>query len=181
MDFYKECLVEKIPSQRERLKTFFLWGIISFVMFALFVWGFIFLSNIARIVFFVAVAVLVLDKYYFNKFLYKLSLKTEYEYTLTNTTLDIDKIVAKSERSRMLTFDLKDIRLMTPMRLVTSAEYDGNFKTVAEACVDIGDMDSTYCVIADTEKYGRLRLVFTPDEEFIGVMAPLLGSKLRKE
>ena len=180
MDFYKECLVEKVMTSKERVIKYMTWGAITFVLFALFVWGFVFLDMVGRILFLVAAGVLVLDKFYWNKFVYKLSFKVEYEYTLTNTTLDIDKILAKSERVRMLTFDVKEIELMTPMSLVTSAEYDGTFRTVAEACADIGDLDNTYCIIAETERYGRLRLTLTPNEGIIDLMKPVLGRRLRQ-
>ena len=181
MDFYKECLVKKVLTSEERAKRYAAWGLISFILFALFVWGFILFNTIARLLAFVAVTYLVMEKYYFNKFLYKLSFKIEYEYTLTNTLLDIDKIVAQSERSRLLSFDIKEIELMTPMSLINSSEYDGKFKTIAEACEDLGDLENTYCIIAETEKYGRLRVVFTPDQGFIDVMAPMLGRRLRKQ
>ena len=180
MDFYKECLVEKVMTSKERVIKYMIWGAISFALFALFIWGFVLLSMIGRILFLVVAGVLVLDKFYWNKFTYKLSFKIEYEYTLTNTTLDIDKIIAKSERQRMLSFDIKDIELMTPMDLVTSAEYDGDFKTVAEACADISDLENTYCIIADTDRYGRLRLTLTPNEGIIELMKPVLGRRLRQ-
>lgn len=181
MDFYKECLVEKVPTSSERIKKNAVMGVITFVLFALGFWGFILFNSIARIAFLILVALLILDKYYFNKFLYKLSFKIEYEYTLTNTTLDIDKIVAQSDRTRMLSFDLKDVELMTPMSLIESREYDGSFKTVAEACADITDFENTYCIIADTEKYGRVRVVFTPNEALLELMKPMLNRRFREK
>lgn len=185
MDFYRECLVEKVLTPKERYIRFAAWGAISFVLFVLFVFGILIyfsdISLVARILFFVGVVLLVMDKYYFNKFVYKLSFKLEYEYTLTNSTLDIDKIIAKSERSRLISFDVKEIELMSPMSLIESREYDGSFKTVAEACADLGDLEGTYCVIADTDRYGRLRLVFTPNEDMLNMMSSMLGNKLRKK
>ena len=180
MDFYRECLVEKEMTSRERVIKYLAWGAISFALFALFVWGVILLNMIGRILFLVVGGVLVLDKFYWNRFVYRLSFKVEYEYTLTNTTLDIDKIIAKSERVKMLSFDVKEIELMTPMSLVESREYDDQFRTVAEACADITDLEHTYCIIANTDRYGRLRLTLTPDEGIIELMKPVLGRRLRQ-
>lgn len=181
MDFYKECLVEKVMTSSERMKKNAIWGVITFVLFALGFWGFILFNSIARIIFLILVALIVFDKFYFNKVLYKLSFKVEYEYTLTNTTLDIDKIVAQTDRTRMLSFEMKDIELMTPMSLIESREYDGTFKTVAEACADITDFENTYCIIADTEKYGRVRVVFTPNEGMLELMKTMLNRRFREK
>lgn len=179
-DFYKECLVKKVLTPKERFTRGFIRGVISFVLAALAVWGLVLFSPIGRILLLVAAAVLVLDKFYWNKFLYKLSFCIEYEYTLTNTTLDIDKIVAKTERTRLLSFDLKEITLMSALEKIESREYDGSFRTVADACEDIGDLANTYCILAETEKYGRLRLTFTPNEAMLELMKPLLGRKYRE-
>ncbi len=177
-DFYKECLVKKVLSSKERVVRYLIWGAISFVGALLLFFSFV--SSLARITFLIGAAVLLLEKMYWNKFLYKLSFSVEYEYTLTNTTLDVDKIIAKAERSRMLSFDLKEITLVTPLSAVTPAEFDGNFRTVADACADITDMDNTYCLFADTERYGTLRLTLTPNESMLSAMAPLLGRRFRK-
>ena len=64
MDFYKECLVEKVMTPKERIVKYMSWGAISFVLFALAVWGFVLFSPIGRVLFLIAVAVLVLDKAY---------------------------------------------------------------------------------------------------------------------
>lgn len=37
-------------------------------------------------------------------------LSVEYEYIITNSTMDIDKIVAKSSRKRILSFDLSSVQ-----------------------------------------------------------------------
>lgn len=178
MDFYKECLVKKVLSSKERFVRGLIWGLISLVLAFLAVFSLF--DTICRILLMVFVAVLLLDKFYWNKFLYKLSSCIEYEYTLTNTTLDVDKIIGKSERSRLLSFDLKEITLAAPLSKVTSAEYDGSFRTVADACADIGDMENTYCVFAETERYGSLRLTFTPNEAMLEIMSSLLGRRFRK-
>lgn len=178
MDFYKECMVTKILSSKERFTRGLIWGLITFVIAVLIFFSV--LNSLARITLMIVVAVLLLDKFYWNKFLYKLSYSIEYEYTLTNTTLDVDKIVGKSERSRMLSFDLKEITLVTPVSSVSPSEYNGTFRTVAEACADIGDLDNTYCILAETERYGSLRLTFTPSADMLESMAPLLGRRFRK-
>jgi len=179
-DFYKECLVRKTLSPKERFIRSFLIGLICFVTAALAVWGLLLFSAVGRILLLADVALLVLDKFYWNKVLYKLSFCIEYEYTLTNTTLDIDKIVAKTDRTRLLSFDLKEITLMAPLAKTESREFDGTFRTVADACADLSDLNGTYCLLAETERYGSLRLTFSPDEETAALFETLLGRKFRK-
>lgn len=63
--------------------------------------GYIFLTSI-----FIAVAAAVI----FGAYKLFLRLNIEYEYTITNGTMDVDKIIAKSSRKRMTSFDVLSIQ-----------------------------------------------------------------------
>ena len=78
----------------------------------------------------------------------------EYEYIVTNGTMDVDKIIAKSSRKRMLSFELQTvsrIEKFNPALLNT-------------------DDEGAYLMVSDTEGKGSRYLVFAPDERLRGAI-----------
>lgn len=93
---------------------------------------------------------------------FKLStmLNIEYEYIITNGILDIDKIVNKSSRKRMLSLDLTKtsrIEKFNPNIL-----NNVNQKSVFYAC-DTDNPDA-YLIVIDSENGSGKYLVFAPDD-----------------
>ncbi len=91
----------------------------------------------------------------------------EYEYILTAGELDIDCIVSKRKRSRLLTLK------------VNGAEKGGKYqpeKLERErfdarifACTSKQDPENRYLVVQNAKK-GRVLLVFTPDEKMLSAL-----------
>ena len=99
---------------------------------------------------------------------YKLSTRfyIEYEYIITNGTMDVDKIIAKSSRKRMLSFELQSvsrIEKFNPSQLNTV-----NQKNVVMACNP--DDPDAYLLVSETEGKGSRYLVFAPDERIRGAI-----------
>ncbi|MBR7071942.1 MAG: hypothetical protein IKI29_07285 [Clostridia bacterium] len=93
---------------------------------------------------------------------FKLStrLSIEYEYIVTNGTMDIDKIIAKSSRKRQLSFELSAVERLE--RYHPDAKPVGNFSKTVIAC-DENDPDAFFMVVSEEKKGTRL-LVFAPEE-----------------
>lgn len=180
MDIYEEQLVRRQLTQKEQLTRYFLYGCLSVALVLLAVWGFFFNQFIVRLLFLVAIVLVICDYYYFHKVLYRLSTCIEYEYILTNWDLDFDKIVARSERSRLISVNLHSVECLTPVELATPAEQeDGNFRTLAD--VSIGpDTPGVYYLISDGDKTGRTRIAFSPSEKLLDAMRPMIASKIRR-
>jgi len=84
----------------------------------------------------------------------------EYEYIITNGTLDIDKITNRSSRKRILSLELPQVSRLekfNPHMLLTI-----NAKSVVIACNE-NDGDA-YLLVAEKEGKGASYLVFAPDE-----------------
>ncbi len=84
----------------------------------------------------------------------------EYEYIVTNGTLDIDKIVAKSSRKRIVSFDVKTI--------LRGDKYNKNAKPVTDAAdtlvfCDEDAPDAYYLLIQNGAK--KRLIVFAPNEK----------------
>lgn len=101
---------------------------------------------------------------------YKLSmlLFIEYEYIITNGTMDIDKITAKSSRKRIYTFELSQVERLE--RYNPNQKY-GSFDKTIIACTP--DANSYMMVVAKQGK-GSAFVVFSPDERMKGAMVKFL-------
>lgn len=99
---------------------------------------------------------------------YKLSgfFNIEYEYIVTNGTMDIDKIINKSSRKRMLSFELQTVSRIEKYNpaLLNSV----NSKDVLIAC-NTDDKDA-YLIVSSAEGKGTKYLVFAPDERVRGAI-----------
>lgn len=85
----------------------------------------------------------------------------EYEYIFTNGDIDIDKIIAKRSRKRMLAFNCKDIERMGKYNQQAHAntQYSKRF-----FCCNPSS-DNIFAVIRH-KSFGLTLLVFEPDERF---------------
>ena len=98
----------------------------------------------------------------------------EYEYQLTNGELDIDKIIGKRKRERLLSTKISDFEAYgklaeasdEPDGCVTALAYDGN------------DAAAYYADFAH-ETYGKVRLIFSPNANMRETLEPYLR-KIRR-
>lgn len=88
------------------------------------------------------------------------NVRAEYEYIITNNQMDIDKIIGKSRRKRMITIDLSKAQDFTENQppengnraRTTVHASSGNENDVAYLYVEHGD-------------YGTVMLIFSPNEK----------------
>lgn len=96
-----DVFVEQIVTIKKTGKDFVAYVGIVLLSIILMLIGYIFLTSI-----FIAVAAAVI----FGAYKLFLRLNIEYEYIITNGTMDVDKIIAKSSRKRMISFDVSSIQ-----------------------------------------------------------------------
>ena len=96
-----DVFVEQIVAIKKTGKDFAAYVGIVLLALILMLIAYLFLTSI-----FIAVAAAVI----FGAFKLILKLNVEYEYIVTNGTMDIDKIIAKSSRKRMISFDVSSIQ-----------------------------------------------------------------------
>ena len=100
----------------------------------------------------------------------------EYEYTIVNGEIDIDKILAKKRRQKMFTVK------------VTTFEQFGIYTKDTEEKSDvvtisaIGDDKAYEIYYADfsDDRYGQCRLLFTPSDKILREVKPYLKGQLRQ-
>ncbi len=94
---------------------------------------------------------------------FKLSglLNIEYEYIITNGTMDIDKITNKSKRKRILSFELSGVSRLE--KYTPNCLNNINVKDVVFAC-DTTDSNA-YLMVSEKQGGKTAYLVFSPNEK----------------
>ena len=90
-------------------------------------------------------------------------MSVEYEYILTNGEIDVDKIIARRKRKRLITLDTRNF---SEFGLYKSAPRVGQNVTVIMACSSPED-PNTYYALCDHAKFGQCMLVFNPNEKIL--------------
>lgn len=94
----------------------------------------------------------------------------EYEYIVTNGSMDVDKIVAQRSRRRELSFELSTVERVEKYN--PSAPPVGNYSKTVMACTP--DAENTYYMVVTSEAKGTRLLVFKPDERVKGAITKAL-------
>ncbi len=100
-------------------------------------------------------------------------LTVEYEYIITNSSMDIDKIIAKSSRKRIVSFDLAAVQRIE--------KYNGNIPAdISNDCFFVCNKTdpNAYLLIYKSEGKPQKSFVFAPDERMIGAMKNFLPRHL---
>ena len=94
---------------------------------------------------------------------YRLSLllSVEYEYIITNGSVDIDKIIAQSSRKRIASFELSDVQSLEKYNL-SSAQHE-NCEKVIVACNT--DDENAYALKVAMKSGGNMLVVYAPNEQ----------------
>ena len=116
--------------------------------------------------FFGALTILLIAGVIYGAFKLSCLLNIEYEYIVTNGTMDIDKITNKSSRKRVLSFELQTVSRIEKYNpaLLNSV----NTKEVFIAC-NTND-ENAYLMVSSTEGKDTNYLVFAPDERLRGAI-----------
>lgn len=103
-------------------------------------------------------------------------LNVEYEYIVTNDDLDVDKIIGRRKRKRLISVDLKSVDEFAPY--LNETELHSDLTVLA----DDGTGYDMWYVFIDTESNGKIAIIFNPDERtiknIIGGLNPALRAKL---
>ena len=100
----------------------------------------------------------------------------EYEYAFTNGELDIDKIMSKSKRKRILTVSVKDFEVMAHVEdKVHAYELNGFEKILDFSSGEI--KENTYAAIF-MHNNQKVKMIFEPNEEILKGIFYLIPRKL---
>jgi hypothetical protein len=127
-----------------------------------YIFGFLALITISALPMAVLCAVLAAAAFFGKKKLY-----VEYEYVFTNGEIDVDKIVEMKKRSRVITFNIKNVEILAP----EESNSVKDFANKPEKALDLypKTTDKKVFVAMVTGGTERLQVRFVPDEEFLSL------------
>lgn len=95
------------------------------------------------------------------------SFNVEFEYILTNGELDIDKIIYKRKRRRLISIHLKDIKSFSAFNSeIPEIKNNTDDKKVIYACSSLKDSDVYYMKV-EHKSLGNIIIVFNPNEKIL--------------
>lgn len=166
-----DVFIERMVKKRTDGKDI---AILILILLGIFVLGFICLIYMPSILFFVIVG----GSYGGYKLISLRNL--EFEYSLTNGYLAVDKIMNRASRKRLTAFECKDIEDM--------GEYEKNKARLENRQVqtklfvsEYSDGRGAWYVIVNTKKTGKTLLVFNPDEDLLEAIKKFMPIHLRFE
>ena len=92
------------------------------------------------------------------------SMNVEYEYILTNGEMDVDKIIARRRRKRMLTVNARKFESFGAYRAQDHVGKD--YASRVYACTTANDPGNYYAVLTHAT-LGKTLLVFTPNDRVL--------------
>lgn len=97
----------------------------------------------------------------------------EYEYIITNNEMDIDKIIGRRKRKRLITVDISRAEEFTP--------YPPKEDITADATVHAytGAETDAYCLVVNHSDYGKIKLIFNPNEKMREAIMQEIPNALR--
>lgn len=160
MDTYSEQLVKKTQTSSDSMKK-----ILIIIVGAIVVVGLLYVTFAVTAFALLAVAAAVYGIYWFIT-----GTNVEYEYIVTNGSMDIDKIISKRKRVNLLSVEIKDF--------TDFGEYqDQSFDATVILAVG-GEEKLMYADFKD-QQYGVTRLVFAPNEKTVKCIKPYLQRNIK--
>ena len=160
-DFYAECLVAKAPTGADTAKRIGI-GLAAAILAAAALWFIVF-----------PMSILIIAGVFYGAYYLMTGIDAEYEYILTNGDIDIDKIIGKRKRKRLLSASIGDFTAFGT--LDEAADFNGT--TVLASS---GSGKDYYADFVHKSE-GNVRLIFTPNEKILDGMELFLPRHLKME
>lgn len=100
----------------------------------------------------------------------------EFEYSVTNGEIDIDKIISRSRRKRIFSGNCKEFEVLARLK---GDHYNDSVKNITNKIEAVSSMDSPdvfFCVT--TYKGARTVVYFEPDERMLNAFRLFIPSKI---
>lgn len=157
MDSYCEYIVKKKNGGKE-LALRLLIVLAALALFVLFM----FLGSVLRS--FSMITTLLAFGALYGGYILITNMNIEYEYIVTNGEMDIDKIIAKRKRKRLLTVNARTFEKFGPFKEAEHASE--NYSNRVYACTTPDDPGCYYAVLTH-QTMGRVLLVFSPNDNVL--------------
>ena len=169
-DVFVEYMVKKKTGSKDILMSL---GVS--ILGAILIFVSIFLTPVSPMIPFLVICGVIYGVYYVIS-----SRSLEFEYSITNGDIAVDKIINRRNRKRLTSFDAKAIEEM--------GKYTENALKLKSQRVDktifateTHDVKDAWYIITKSRKTGLTLLVFSPDERCIDAIKPFMDRRLKFE
>ncbi|MCL2013946.1 MAG: DUF6106 family protein [Oscillospiraceae bacterium] len=104
-----------------------------------------------------------------------ISYNIEYEYIIINNEIDVDKIIARRRRKRILTTKITN---WEKFGIYEKAKCDFPTDTIVDACAD-SRAANNYCALFNHNKLGKTLLIFSPNEKMLENVQKYITSAMK--
>ena len=101
----------------------------------------------------------------------------EYEYSITENELDVDKIMSRSARKRLLRVNVKTFEIIAPLK---SSYYTENYKNTKTVFAASSDCSDRAYFAAFTDDGVKKVLVFEPNDKMLGIIERYTREKFHR-
>ena len=154
MDVFCEYIVKKKINVVDVLKVMAIWVFAILLSAVLFVLGTSFLGG--------GVGIVLVAIVFYLAFILAKNSYVEFEYALTNNELDIDKILGRSKRKRIITVDFKTVDICA---CVNDENYRSEYNNTAsiKKIINVTGLSEYDVYFVDFQNEdGKIRLLFQP-------------------
>ena len=150
MDTFYEQIISIKKTSKTMAMFFGIWFLAFLLVFLLFITNFLGAIN------------LILDfAIIYGAFWLSTKLNVEFEYIITNGTMDIDKIINRSSRKRIVTFELSGVTRLEKYN--AAAITNINQKDIITAC-NLDD-ENAYFMAVSKSNGDTVNLIFSPNDK----------------
>lgn len=110
-------------------------------------------------------------------FIFRGRLRVEYEYSFTNGSVDIDKVINNNQRKRMLTFNIRNVDIVAPVPSPDFTRYDA-MPNIKRTNAFLNRSAPKYFLYFRTDEQKNL-VVIEPSRELIDLMKHYNPSKVK--
>ena len=104
------------------------------------------------------------------------NLNFEFEYSVTNNLFDVDKIIAKSRRKRLISMDVKSI---DDVGVYSSEKFKGRSFDLTVNAVGNPNQDGIIYIVTRHPTKGKTLVIFQPNEKIVDALKKSLPYNLK--
>jgi hypothetical protein len=169
MDVFIERLVKKKKDTNDILLTIAVW--VGGILLA-----FILLTLSGKLRFIGPFLIFIYAGIAYGGYILISGINLEYEYSVTNGDLDIDKIMARRRRKRIFSANIKEFDIIAKVK---SEKFTDEYRNIANKIKAVSSMDSADLYFACVQYKGnKTVLYFEPDEKMLNAFKTSIPRKL---
>ena len=175
MDFFSEYMVKAKKKHSDYIKIVLILlaaAILSFILYSVFT-IFVYVPIIPQIAF---LGIFLVWYFAITKFVRRYNI--EYEYTLTESELDVDKIMSRSMRKKLLSVNVRSFEIMAPLASSYYTDSYKSYKPIFAASAE--DSENAYFAAFKNDGQNTV-VIFEPNNRMLDIIERYCRDRLHRK